>query len=77
MFFGAQYIKAEMDLDGRYTFPGTDVTVEYLISQSNKDRWNLTLGYNWEINRRWSWSLEYSGFIGSRKTIVTTTSFRF
>ncbi len=77
VFFGAQYIKAEMDLDGSYTFPGTDVSVEYLVSQSNKDRWTLTLGYNWEINRRWSWSFEYSGFIGSRKTFVTTTSFRF
>jgi hypothetical protein len=85
MFIGATYLKADIDIAGSVAFdtsgtsiPGLDdsTTIDFIISQRNKDRWNYTVGMNWEVNRAWSFHME-SGFGGSRKNFVASATFRF
>ena len=54
-----------------------DLRVDYDIKQKNKDKWNLLVGGNWDITRRWSVALAYNGFIGSREAFLGSASFRF
>jgi hypothetical protein len=51
--------------------------IDYIIDQKNKDSWNALLGFNWDINKRLSWSLEYDGFIGSRDAFITSFSWKY
>jgi hypothetical protein len=37
----------------------------------------LLLGGNWDINKSWSWSAEYNGFIGSREAFISSITRRF
>ena len=53
------------------------MTFDYLIDQQNKDSWNAVLGFNWDINRNLSWSLEYNGFVGSRTAWISSLVWRY
>jgi hypothetical protein len=77
LFAGGNYLKTELTISGTEVTPGGLLTVDYTIDQKNKDRWNLLLGGNWDINKRWSWSAEYEGFIGSREAFITSVVRRF
>ena len=50
---------------------------DYIIDQENKDKWNALLGFNWDINKRLSWSAEYNGFIGSRDAFISSLSWKY
>ena len=76
-YAGGQYLKTELDVSGTFEFGDTGLAVDYKIRQQNKDRWATTFGGNWSINKHWSWTLEYSGFTGSRDNVVTSVSLRF
>ncbi len=76
LYAGGQYLKTELDISGTFEFGDTGLAVDYKIRQQNKDRWAGTLGGNWDINKHWSWTLEYSGFT-SRDNIVTSVNLRF
>jgi len=77
LFAGGNWLKTELTVEGQVSTPDGLIVIDYTIDQSNKDRWNLLLGYNWDINKRWSWSLEYNGFIGSREAFITSVTWRF
>ena len=77
LFAGGNYLKAEFTVTGTVSTPEGNLVIDYTIEQSNKDRWNLLLGYNWDFNKRWSWFLEYDGFIGSREAFITSVTRRF
>jgi len=77
LFIGGNYLWTELTVAGQVSTPDGRIVIDYTIEQSNKDRWNLLLGYNWDINKRWSWSLEYDGFIGSREAFITSVTRRF
>lgn len=80
LYAGGNYLNAELDVAGTVFLPvpgGDDLRVDYEIEQKNKDKWNVLLGYNWDITRRWSWMAEYNGFIGSREAFITSATYRY
>ena len=77
LFAGVQYLKSKLDVSGTFDFGESGAFVEYRIRQRNKDRWTVTVGGNWSFNKYLSWSLECSGFTGSREGVVTSLGLRF
>jgi hypothetical protein len=77
LFAGGNYLKTDLTVSGTVSTPEENLIIDYTIEQINKDRWNLLLGYNWDFNKRWSWTLEYDGFIGSREAFITSVTRRF
>ena len=80
LFAGGNYLKAELTVVGRVFLPvpGDDpLQVDYTIEQENTDPWNLVVGGNWDINKHWSVSAEYNGFIGSRDAYIGLITRRF
>jgi hypothetical protein len=77
LFGGGNYLEAEFTVEGQVSTPDGLIVIDYTVDQSNKDKWNLLLGYNWDFNKRWSWMLEYNGFIGSREAFITSVTRRF
>ena len=77
LFAGGNYLDAELTITGQVSTPEEEIVIDYTVSQSNKDKWNLLLGYNWDFNKHWSWMLEYNGFIGSREAFITSVTRRF
>jgi len=76
-YVGVNYLNTELQVAGTVVTPDGLLEIDYTIDQENKDKWNALLGANWNINKRWSWSVEYDGFVGSRDTFITSVSFRY
>ena len=76
-FFGGNYLKAELEVDGSVDVPGVDLSIDYTIDQKNADRWNGVIGANWDISKRWAWTAEYNGIWGSREAFITSINYRF
>lgn len=76
-YIGANYLKTDLTVSGTVISPQGLLEIDYTIDQENKDNWNVLLGANWDINKRWSWSVEYDGFVGSRDAFITSVSFRY
>src|SRR5882672_3013406 len=74
LFAGGNYLKAELEISGTYRVPVEDqeLTFDYTVHQKNKDPWNLLLGFNWDVNKQFSWNLEYDGFIGTREAFIAS-----
>lgn len=77
LFVGGNYLNSDLTIDGTAETPDDLLTFDYIIDQQNKDKWNALIGFNWDINRRLSWSAEYNGFIGSRDAFITSVSWNF
>ena len=77
LFAGGNYLNSDLTIDGYAETPDGLLRFDYIIDQENKDKWNVLLGLNWDINRRLSWSVEYDGFIGSRDAIISSISWKF
>ena len=77
LFAGANYLKTDLTVSGSVGDAGGNFTIDYTIEQSNSHRWNAVLGANWDIVKRWSWSLEYNGFGGSREAVISALTRRF
>ena len=77
LFGGGNYLDAELTVAGTVSTPDNLVVVDYTIEQENEDKWNLLIGGNWDINKRWSFSAEYNGFIGSRDAVIISLTTRF
>ena len=77
LFAGGNYLDSDLTIDGLFETPDGLLQFDYIIDQQNKDKWNALLGFNWDINKRLSWSAEYNGFIGSRDAIITSISWKF
>ncbi len=79
LFAGGNYLESELEISGTYRVPVGDeeLTFDYTVQQKNKDAWNLLVGFNWDINKQFSWALEYDGFIGTREAIIASLSWRF
>ena len=77
LYTGASYLDSELTAHGSLAIPDTDVTIDYTVDQSNKDKWAGILGVNWDINDRWSLNVEYNGFFGSRESVFALLGWRF
>ena len=77
LFAGGNYLNSDLTIDGTAETPDGLLSFDYIIDQENKDKWNLLLGFNWDINKRLSWTAEYNGFIGSRDAFITSLNWRF
>ncbi len=79
LFAGGNYLKSELEISGTYRVPVEDeeLTFDYNVQQQNKDPWNLLVGFNWDVNKQFSWSMEYDGFIGTREAIIASVTWRF
>ena len=82
VFVGATYLRTEVDIAGSVDIdtpggPDGDVTTfAFRIDQRNRDRWNYLLGFNWDLNKRWSVMAE-AGFGGSRENFIGGVTYRF
>ena len=76
LFVGGNYLKSNLTVTGQV---GLDdlLTIGYVIDQENKDKWNVVIGGNWDINRNWSIAMEYNGFTGSREAYIASLTWRF
>ena len=74
---GGNYLYTDLTITGTVTSPEDALEIDYTIDQKNKDEWNLLVGGSWDINKRWSISAEYNGFIGSREAFIASIGFRF
>jgi hypothetical protein len=75
-FGGGNWMESEYTIEGTFAVPGGGI-LEYTINESSVDPWNLVLGFNWDFTRRFSWALEYNGFIGSREATISNFVVRF
>jgi hypothetical protein len=84
-YLGAMYLDVEVDLTGRVTFDTSDpdvpgigdrTTVDFSITQRNKDKWNALLGFNWDVDSNWAVQAE-AGFGGSRESFISSATYRF
>ena len=77
VFVGGNYLDSDLTVDGFVATPDGLLEIDYIIDQENKDKWNALLGFNWDINKRLSWSLEYDGFYGSRDAFITSVNWKY
>jgi len=79
LFAGGNYLKSELIISGTYRIPVEDqeLTFDYTVQQQNKDAWNLLFGFNWDLNKQFSWNMEYDGFIGTREAVIASVTWRF
>jgi hypothetical protein len=77
VFVGGNYLDVELTVDGFAETPDSLLRFDYIIEQENKDKWNALLGFNWDINKRLSWSAEYDGFVGSRDAFISSLVWRY
>jgi len=77
LFAGGNYLNTDLTVDGTAETPDGLLRFDYIIDQENKDKWNALIGFNWDINRRLSWSAEYNGFVGSREAVITSINWKF
>jgi hypothetical protein len=77
LFIGGNYLETDLTVTGQVSTPEGNLIIDYTIEQSNSDRWNALLGFNWDINRHLSWSAEYDGFVGSREAFISTIAWKF
>ena len=82
-FIGATYLDANIDLTGSFEFdtagvPGLGDTssLDFKISQRNKDKWNYVVGANWDVSRKWSVMIE-AGVGGSRENLMAGFNYRW
>jgi hypothetical protein len=75
-FVGATYMDSDVTVTGTFPVPEVGLGIDYTVNQTNADRWNYLVGFNWNLSRRVAWSLEYNGFAGSREALITTLTFR-
>lgn len=79
LFAGANYLESKLEISGTYRVPVGDqeLTFDYTVQQKNKDPWNAVFGFNWDINKQFSWNMEYDGFTGSREAFIASVTWRF
>ena len=83
VYIGGAYLDATVDLTGSFVFDTSEIedappetTLNYSISQSNKDKWNFMVGFNWDVSRSWSAQFEASTG-GSREQFIASGTWRF
>ena len=79
LFAGGNYLNSELEISGTYRIPleNAELTFDYTVQQKNKDAWNVVFGFNWDINKQFSWNMEYDGFIGTREAFIASVTWRF
>jgi hypothetical protein len=83
VFIGATYLDASVGLTGSLSFdtsgvPGLDdtSTIDFKITETNKDKWNYVVGANWDVSKRWSVLVE-AGVGGSRENLIVGATYRW
>jgi len=77
LFGGGNYLDADLTVSGQVSTPEEQLVIDYTLDQKNTDEWNVLIGGNWDINKRWSLAAEYNGFIGSREAVIISFVGRF
>jgi hypothetical protein len=77
LFGGGNYLDADLTVTGQVSTPEEQLVIDYTLDQENKDEWNIVVGGNWDINKRWSLAAEYNGFTGSREAVIISFVGRF
>ena len=77
VFVGGNWLSSDLTVSGTVSTPDGLLTIDYTIDQVNKDPWNALIGFNWDINKRFSWAAEYDGFTGSRDAFITQVVWRY
>lgn len=77
LFGGGNYLEADLTVSGQVSTPEGQLVIDYTLDQKNRDEWNIVVGGNWDINKRWSLAAEYNGFIGSREAVIVSFVGRF
>lgn len=84
-YIGTTYLDSTNKVSGSITFDTSDsgvpelgdtTTIEYQVDQSNKDKWNYLIGFNWNISKEWS-AMAEAGFGGSRSNFISSFNYRF
>jgi hypothetical protein len=84
-YIGATYLYSENVVTGEFTFDSSDsgvpeigdtTTIDYEVDQSNKDKWNYLIGFNWNVSKTWS-AMAEAGFGGSRSNFISSFTYRF
>ena len=84
-YIGATYLDSENVVTGEFTFDtsgsgvpelGDTTTIDYQVDQSNKDKWNYLIGFNWNVSKKWS-AMAEAGFGGSRSNFISSFTYRF
>ena len=84
-YTGATWLKTEVDLTGTVVFDTSgsgiseledQTTLDFVIRQRNRDRWNYLVGFNWDLSRTWSLQAEV-GFGGSRDNAIVSGTYRW
>ena len=52
MFAGGNYLESDLKITGTETTPDGKLVIDYTINQTNKDRRNALLGFNWDTKKR-------------------------
>jgi hypothetical protein len=76
-FGGGNWLQSKYTITGTFNVPDSDLDIDYNIDQESRDNWTLLLGFNWDFSRRMGWSFEYNGFIGSRRSLISSFVYRF
>lgn len=77
LFSGGNYLASNLEVEGAIVIPEAGIDLTYTINQTTKDRWNGIVGFNWDINKKLSWSAEYNGFFGTRESFITGLTVRY
>ena len=84
-YMGATYLDSSNTVTGVFTFDTSDsgvpelgdtATIDFEIDQSNADKWNYLIGFNWNISKTWS-AMAEAGFGGSRSNFIASFNYRF
>jgi len=77
LFSGGNYMASDLEVEGATSIPEAGIDLTYTLNQKTKERWNGIVGFNWDINKKLSWSAEYNGFFGTRTSFITGLTVRY
>lgn len=78
-YIGVTYLDSTNTVNDTFYFDigeGSTLALEYQIDQTNKDKWNYLIGFNWNLSDQWGAQAE-AGFGGSRSNLISSLTYRY
>ena len=78
-YIGVTYLDSTNTVNDTFYFDigeGNTLALDYKIDQTNKDKWNYLIGFNWNLSDRWGAQAE-AGFGGSRSNLISSLTYRY
>ena len=83
LYVGATWLDAEFDIVSSVVLPLSEIDpslndfeIDYKIREDNPDKWNYSVGFNFEFQKTWSIQAEV-GFGGSRDDVIVSGGHRW